>query len=188
MQELRETGGPGENLRKPGYLPWKGVTGMSGGKDPLFTLLQPLHKTPFSAFSVPQNPILTKITKFPNVLFKMPEFGKFSVLSLKIIGQQNLVQEASFGGREDNVIFDSLHFKKHYNRNWKNKHANAVAWSYLWFLCTMFQVLHTQGFVTLNIYGIWPDPHGHSGICHRGKRRISRSLYPVADKSQWRPS
>ena len=27
-------------------------------------------------------------------------------------------------------------------------------------------------------------PHGHSGICHRGERRMSRPLYTVANKSQ----
>ena len=30
-------------------------------------------------------------------------------------------------------------------------------------------------------------PHGHSGICYHGKRRMSRPLYTGANKSQIRP-
>ena len=38
-------------MMKPrGVLTLKRVTGVSGGKDPLFTLPQTLHKTPFLAF------------------------------------------------------------------------------------------------------------------------------------------
>ena len=31
-------------------------------------------------------------------------------------------------------------------------------------------------------------PHGHSGICHHGERRMSRLLYTVANKSQMKAS
>ena len=57
-----------------GILSLKRVTGMCGGKDPLFTLPPPpaqlsrstQEKTPFQHFSVTQEPILTKITQhFP---------------------------------------------------------------------------------------------------------------------------
>ena len=69
----------------------------------------PSVKTPFSCslsrstrplyqhFSVLQDPILTKdYKKFPNNLFKMPKFGKFSASKPKI-WPKNLVQEALFG-------------------------------------------------------------------------------------------
>ena len=51
-----------------------------GGKDPLFTLLRPLHKTLFQLFSVPQDPIITEnqhISQYS--VHKMPKFGKLLV-------------------------------------------------------------------------------------------------------------
>ena len=69
----------------PSPTPWKRVTGMCSGKYPFFTLPQLLYKTPLSAFSDPQDPLFhQKITKFPNFLFKIPKFGKFSVPKPKI--------------------------------------------------------------------------------------------------------
>ena len=54
----------------------KSVTGMSGSKDPLFTLPQLLQH-----FSVPQDPILTK--NHTKIQFKMLKFVTFSVLKSK---------------------------------------------------------------------------------------------------------
>ena len=69
-----------------GVLTLERVTGMSGIKDPLFMLSQPLHKTPFSSkrLHFDQNS-----QKFEILLSKCPNC-KFSVLSLRI-GIKNLV-------------------------------------------------------------------------------------------------
>ena len=48
------------------------------------TLPQPLNKIPFSSFSSSTRPHFEpKITKFPNILFKMPKFCKFVVFKPK---------------------------------------------------------------------------------------------------------
>ena len=66
---------PGE-----GVLTLKRVMGLCGGKDPLFTLNQLLHKTPFSAFfQYHKTSSLTKITILPIFQFNIPNFDKFSV-------------------------------------------------------------------------------------------------------------
>ena len=50
----------------PGFFSLKGVTGMSGARDTLFMLPQPLHKTPFSAFFSTTWPHFNpKIQNFP---------------------------------------------------------------------------------------------------------------------------
>ena len=89
-----------------GVLTLKRGTGMSSGKDPLFTLPQRLHKTPFSAFFSSTRPhFKQKSQNFPIFCSKCLNLVNFQFLSLKI--GQNPVQEASFGPKisSDNSIF-----------------------------------------------------------------------------------
>ena len=60
-----------------GVLTLKRDMGMSGVKDPLFTLPHPLHKTSFLAFVSSTRPHFKQKTQ------NLPKFGKFSVSKLK---------------------------------------------------------------------------------------------------------
>ena len=86
-------------LSKPrGVLILKRVTGMYSRKDPLFTLHQSLHKTPFQHFSVPQGSSFNKKSQ------------NFPIFCSKCLNLVNPVLEASFGSKlsSENSIFSYL--------------------------------------------------------------------------------
>ena len=103
----------------------KRVSGIYSGKDPLFTLPQPLHKTPFSAFFRSTRSSfqvgLPKITKFQHFSFKMPNYmANFQFLILKM--GQNPIQGAS-------VIWAKNQFWKQHvvkKKNQFNKRPNLA--------------------------------------------------------------
>ena len=69
-----------------GLLNLKRVWGCAAGKTPFSCSLSHTARPPFQHFLLPQDPpFKQKITlKFPNFLYKMPKFGKFSVFKPKI--------------------------------------------------------------------------------------------------------